>query len=254
MTREHVFSEWVKKVLEENPQWRSNKAYIRGNKGGPETHVKGDILDSTVRIVCDECNGGWMGNIEKNALPYVGPMIKGEQIRLDRNAQHAVATWAALKAVVARYSHSPTLPPIEAEWMEWLRTEHTIPKSWHVWLGAYRGDWHGAASEGFNIHDRYSMMPPFLSFNREQLEETITRRDYKGVLATFIIGYLAIKVFGVRRLRIVNARRKLFVTVAPSKRRVYWPPKVVIGMPTMIDFFEMGLQPGASGIAGRRAR
>ena len=98
------------------------------------------------------------------------------------------------------------------------------------------------------------MTPSFLSFNREQLQETLTRRDYKGVLATFIIGYLAIKVFGVRRFRMGNVRRKLFVTVAPSKRRVNWPPRVVIDDSTVLNFFEMGLQPGGSGIAGRRAR
>ena len=253
MTREHVFPQWVRGVLEEHSQWRPNDSYTRGIVGGLETHVKGNILDLTVRFVCDECNCGWMSGIEADAIPHVAPMIRGEQIRLDRKAQHAVATWAALKAVVARYSHSPPLPTIEDEWMEWFRSERTIPKSWQVWLSAYRGKFYTAAYEGFTVHDRYSMMLPWWTTDRDKLKESLTRTDYSGLLASFVIGSLTVKVFGTRRLRLVNAKPARFVKVAPSKKRVDWPPGFAFDESTAIEFFETGLRAGASGIAGNRA-
>lgn len=253
MTREHVFPQWVKKVLEGNTHWQPNLSYTRGTVGGPEIHVKGDILETTVRIVCGDCNGGWMSEIEAKALPYVAPMIKGEQIRLDRDAQNAIATWAALKAVVARYSHSPPLPTIEDEWMEWFRSKRTIPKSWQVWLSAYRGKWYGAAYEGFNVHDRYSMMPPWWTTDRQKLQEFLHSAKYKGLLASFIFGHLAIKVFGVRRLRVTNVKQGSFVKVAPSKRRIYWPPRVAFDESTALELFDTGLRAGTSGIVGKRS-
>ncbi|PKB73399.1 MAG: hypothetical protein BZY75_02115 [SAR202 cluster bacterium Io17-Chloro-G7] len=136
--------------------------------------------------------------------------------------------------------------------MEWFRTRRTIPKSWQVWLAAYRGKLHGAAYEGFNVPDQYSMVASTWPLNREKPSRKITRHKYKGVSASIVIGYLTIKVFGIRRLRIVDPRPQLFVKVVPSKRRVRWPPKLVIDDATLLDFFTIGLLTGKSGIAGIR--
>ncbi|PKB73398.1 MAG: hypothetical protein BZY75_02110 [SAR202 cluster bacterium Io17-Chloro-G7] len=107
MTREHVFPQWAKKTLQEHPQWNPSQSYIQGTVGGREARVRGDILEWTSGKFAPNATAGGMSEIEAKALPYVAPMIRGEQVRLDRKAQHIIATWSALKAVIARYGHFP---------------------------------------------------------------------------------------------------------------------------------------------------
>jgi hypothetical protein len=69
----------------------------------------GDPLNANVRVVCSNCNNGWMSQIQKNAKPHLIPLFKGESVWLDKKTQAAIATWAMMSTITAEHiQHSPS--------------------------------------------------------------------------------------------------------------------------------------------------
>lgn len=58
---------------------------------------------SAIRIpeVCETCNNGWMSQIENAAKPLLEPMIRGQRRAIPPRDQKTIATWMALKTLVA---------------------------------------------------------------------------------------------------------------------------------------------------------
>jgi len=48
-------------------------------------------------------------HIDERARPILIPLIKGEQVRLTPDRQQIIATWAAMKAMVAEYGESESV-------------------------------------------------------------------------------------------------------------------------------------------------
>lgn len=58
---------------------------------------------SAIRIkgVCETCNNTWMSQIESAAKPLLEPMIRGQRRAIPPRDQKTIATWMALKTLVA---------------------------------------------------------------------------------------------------------------------------------------------------------
>jgi hypothetical protein len=50
--------------------------------------------------VCQTCNNEWMSHIEETAKKHLLPMMQGDTVRLDPEAQVHLAVWACLKVMV----------------------------------------------------------------------------------------------------------------------------------------------------------
>lgn len=136
--------------------------------------------------VCDRCNSGWMNDIDSAAFPHLEKMIRGEPVVIDAAAQAAVAAWICKVAITARGTALDPLP-IEPEWAAWLHKNHSAPPPWQVWIGRYVG----ARPWWYSPHDirielGQGSAPPPPDFTQPH-----------GVLATLVIGYLFLQVFGV---------------------------------------------------------
>lgn len=241
VTKEHVLPLWAARVATSIPRALDQDLRIIagsiGDKKRSWRFPNNADFNLTVKRVCKFCNEGWMNEIERNAMPFLRPMIEGERILLDRKAQTAVSAWAAKTAVMARYAHNPPLPKIDADWFNCIYHDRRAPSEWHIWLGAFDGK-PLARYEGYNFQDALSMSPHPLSWF--ELKEIPPPRPYNGVLATFIIGKLAIKVFGVRRLTFLNQWPELIVKVSPQNDDAEWPPRQVMRDDTIDSFFGMG--------------
>lgn len=151
VTDEHVWPEWISRYLNDEvlPGAEFGKSRFEtdpstmqrrqvGRKwGGPQ-------LDLKVKRVCKPCNNHWMSDIETGAIPYLKPMIRGEQVSLDEEARDIVATWAFLRAVMAEYTHPDQIAVPEAH-RRWLYKERRPPRQGvYVWLAGYVGEqWAG---------------------------------------------------------------------------------------------------------------
>ncbi len=223
-------------MLVNSPRGFPTGARVNVKKTGDEVHrwITGKPLDFTSNNFCESCNNGWMSEIENRTIPVLKPMIEGkiegEQIYLNRKAQHMIALWAGMRAMVIRSSRTGANPPEVEEWAQQMFRSRKLPRSWHVWIGAYAGRL-PAHYESNDIH-------PFTSPERS----TLDRSDFRGFVVSLIAGYLAVKVAALSRSRSLDRSGSAIVRIAPFERpRVKWPPDGVITDDSIVAFYEMGL-------------
>lgn len=151
VTDEHVWPDWVGRYLNEEvlPGFEFGKSR---SETDPKTMERrqvgrkwgGPQLDIKVKRVCQPCNSQWMSEVEKAAIPYLKPMIRGEQVPLDKAAREIVATWAFLRVVMAEYTHPAQIAVPESH-RRWIYKERKPPRQGvYVWLAGYVGEqWAG---------------------------------------------------------------------------------------------------------------
>ena len=129
VTMEHLFPQWVTYLLKTSLHGfpSGNLIQIR-TIGNQEYRWKTSTpLDFVAKTVCGECNNGWMSKIETDAIPYVTPMIEGEQITLDRPAQISVATWMGLRTFMSRSTQDVPMAPLLRDWFRGFYETQALP-------------------------------------------------------------------------------------------------------------------------------
>jgi hypothetical protein len=140
------------------------------------------------RCVCEECNHGWMSDLETNVKPIISPLICDVPSSLEYVQQLAIATWT-LKTAMAfeciKGAANPAKTGKDVFYCSAQRTHlwkwRTPPSDTFVWIGRYEPE--------FSLwvqNDRVSDSQP-----RGLLDE--------GSVTTFGVGRLLIQAITVRR-------------------------------------------------------
>jgi hypothetical protein len=127
-----------------------------------------------------------MNDIDRAVRTKICAMIGGQRVWLTAEDQRSIAAWAAKTATVLRYTHSPT-DPVPQDWLDHLYQRHEAPNTWHIWLGVYNG------SEPVI----YSGRDISVIFDSAK-DATPPENTAHGVSMTLVLGYLAIKVLGIK--------------------------------------------------------
>jgi hypothetical protein len=230
LTREHVFPNWMGETLAKDPRklprpYKFERWSVEGDEPPSDKTMweSKSPLDFVAKCVCEKCNGGWMSKIESAAKPIVVPLIQGKQVELDTASQATLGTWACMKAMVAGYAHQPPLS-LPQDWLKQLYENHTPPPDgWVAFATAYEG-----RRPAFFASHRLAL------FNVENDEPTT---DNEGIMMTLVVGYLALKVIGVRRKGVSNSGTS-FTQVWPASRlTLLWPPRVKVNDGNFDEFF-----------------
>lgn len=139
---EHVISQWVRERL----NITSSVTTLVEPSG--EQHVDPFWTVKLRRTVCEDCNNGWMHELEDKVSPFLGPMLVHEgSVDLDAEQQRDLARWAVMKVLLLelamRQQHPRRRPthgytPSEPE-LAWLYGKEEPPPRSRVWLGAFDG-------------------------------------------------------------------------------------------------------------------
>jgi hypothetical protein len=100
--REHVFADWLNSIGLESGQVEIHTGWL--NKVARRWTTEG--FTATVRAVCDDCNHGWLSQLEGTAKPVLTPLILGQSTDLSTDDQRLIATWVLKTALVAMLSSS----------------------------------------------------------------------------------------------------------------------------------------------------
>ena len=111
ITKEHLFSRWVDKVLtaEVLGPDRFFERIVAGPDGvvGSKTWPTEVIAAIEAPVVCgnapDGCNGSWMCDLDGKVTSLMEPMMLGTPRILTPGEQQVIATWAAMKSMVLEY-------------------------------------------------------------------------------------------------------------------------------------------------------
>jgi hypothetical protein len=101
LTKEHVLPRWLKVALD--PTVRRHR-YIRVSNGTVRQHDS-TPLDAQVKIVCSDCNSGWMNQLEEDVRRFLPDLIQGNPCVLDTEAQRALASWSLKTMLMLQYTH-----------------------------------------------------------------------------------------------------------------------------------------------------
>jgi len=141
-TSEHVWGEWTKGYVRRTANKHNHANVFVPRPGQPEpAQVRiraGDHLDAQVRIVCSDCNSGWLSRIQNDARPILIPLFEGAKLSLDQPAQQRVATWVAMATMTGEYlSGDQARVAIPQSDRTWLMQKGTPPPGWCIWIGHY---------------------------------------------------------------------------------------------------------------------
>ncbi|MFD5711316.1 hypothetical protein ACFWHW_13115 [Streptomyces pharetrae] len=101
LTKEHVLPRWLKVALD--PTVRRHQ-YVRLSVDTVRHH-QAPPLNEQVKVVCSECNSGWMNQLEENVRRFLPDLIRGNPCDLDAEAQRALAAWSLKTMLMFQHTH-----------------------------------------------------------------------------------------------------------------------------------------------------
>jgi len=228
LSREHVWSTWTHEYIRKphNPKVHISRQFSISSVTKIKKEVgfkqrQGDVTTIQLKVVCkNHCNAGWMSRLETRVKPVLIPLFKGSPFLLNKYNQEILATWIAMKLMVAEFSvpEDTVTPQIERTL---LMRRRRPPDVTGIWIGHYKGTGWG------NVYLRNAATLGWAPFG------TIPKAPAKGSFAkntqlqTFFIGELFVQAVTV------TIKELAFQTPpsAPYLRQIWpfqfefsWPP------------------------------
>jgi|SRR5580704_15196014 hypothetical protein len=109
MTGEHLWADWMDRanLLPRGGEYYEFKSIFKGQRDATSIFRRtrqGSANTKKLKVVCKDCNGGWMGGLETRVQPYLTPLIKGESIVLDAKMRQTIIEWIVMKILVAEHN------------------------------------------------------------------------------------------------------------------------------------------------------
>jgi hypothetical protein len=217
-SREHLWPRWAQGTFEEEERDQLVPHSIEPHDGPPKTW-DAPPFSATLKEVCQQCNNGWMSQIEEEAKVYAEPLIAGkEDLVIDVDAQWAISRWAYLKVLLfERVDKRQRLLP-ERRYREMYESsldEPTLPANMSVFIAAHEGLRHGQYAHRL-LADAESRKP-------ELFIGTITVRHLEVQVIEDIADDGEVKTFQHDK-RVAGNEARIWPFCEPFK----WPPGLAL--------------------------
>jgi hypothetical protein len=149
LSKEHFWPTWASPIL---PRGRENAYRELKLTVTEKTRItkrelrerQGDVSTKKIRVVCRDCNSGWMGTLEDQARPILEPLMAGNPSVLTLDQQRVLLEWITLKVMVGEQNVPADAVFTQAE-RDAFRITRTIPERLTVWIAKHRtSGWHAA--------------------------------------------------------------------------------------------------------------
>ncbi|WP_417220935.1 hypothetical protein [Arthrobacter sp.] len=98
------------------------KLQLRREALGPdsfETWIRdtqtGRLDKSEIKVVCGDCNGGWLSNLEEDVAPILKPLMSGESKHMKTAERVLLARWAMKTAFMVEFAAPSTRTVLPAQ-------------------------------------------------------------------------------------------------------------------------------------------
>lgn len=131
--REHLLPEWLKGILPSDV----TATYTRQIVGEEPKSWKRKPFSEKAKFVCNDCNQGWMSDLEGEAKPLLTPAIARQgPCEFDLLAQWVIARWAVKTSYVMQMQGREQLAPQMRPVL--LKLNLIPPPQVSVWIGSHR--------------------------------------------------------------------------------------------------------------------
>src|SRR5450759_5037390 len=151
ITKEHIFAAWMRDFLPTIPNSRTDHDTSLGRRDLKSGKIMsystskgkldkpGDHRSRGLRVVCRNCNNGWMSEIQNIAKPILIPFLKGQWPRITQDDQYILSVWAAMFSMVFEFAHPETvgISQDHRTFLKEFKQHKTMPKNWFVWIGQF---------------------------------------------------------------------------------------------------------------------
>jgi hypothetical protein len=136
LTAEHLWSDWIGRLFTEKDytfRRRDSNGKLIGN-------WRDSSIKTTAKVVCGECNGGWMSKVEDKAQNTMKEMIQiGTARSLATNDIAAIAAFGFAKSVIADRMYSKGVPFFDGPALNRFSASLEIPLGVQMWLASFKG-------------------------------------------------------------------------------------------------------------------
>jgi hypothetical protein len=107
LTREHVFPDWISSLYGKKPGWNEFSHNNEVVRKFPEK-----LFQHKAKVVCENCNSGWMSDLEDKVRPFLADMITSAKATvLTQEMQDALSFWV-VKTMLMNSKASPGVSSI----------------------------------------------------------------------------------------------------------------------------------------------
>jgi hypothetical protein len=140
LTREHVLGDWVRRLADIKDSASARHTFHPNDGFTRAVDFSEPPLKWVARVVCGECNHGWVSEIDNAAAIVLTPLLQGKQRRLSSEDQGTLATWAFKAGCVidaaALGGGGPRFPQADRSW---LREHRCPPEMCAAWITSWPG-------------------------------------------------------------------------------------------------------------------
>jgi hypothetical protein len=226
-SKEHIFPDWINQLILTTDFEGMAFTIERGKLIEQRTHRACKAAHVSARIVCGDCNHGWMSNLEGAARPLLGPLMVGEQTRLTTEQQLLAAHWAVKTAMVGeaiQYHRNS----FSQEDRDIVRGQGRPPLRARVSIAAYAMDEPFATQYSRGLGKVLRNGTPFLDFYSHTIQVLHLVFSVRGT-DTFAAA-------DNRVLETIAEPRYMEIPLFPSVERCAWPPNLVMDHASLLEY------------------
>lgn len=193
LTKEHILPKWIQNYF--GPE--AGGLHVVNKQDGSSYQFTEKAFNRTARIVCEECNSGWMSQLEGDIQALLGPMMIGKDIPvvLSTYQQSMIATWVAKTLTVLEYSSNEPLTHIPKSLPEVIYTTGFVPQELTIYIGwrskAYGED--GTHAAGFLVQSPKNMK---IKPEHQAKVEDALKNGSKRFSASLVVGHMYFYMIG----------------------------------------------------------
>lgn len=236
LSKEHLWPNWLGKMYvragDEKYSFGS-KTYLDKELQRDGVHEKpGHLFSLKNRVVCQECNNGWMSEVEEEVKPIILKLIGGKKLKVSDLELKALSFWLAMKVVTAEFAEKKESLEVTPQRERKAMMEHKkMPSYFNIFIGVH--------STGHNSSWlRHSWTS---AYSKDGPTPPLEGRRRNAQAISFMIGPVFFYVLNVRLLGFLPEKYFKFgklKKIFPSKTHfVRWPQKALSRTETNIIAF-----------------
>lgn len=218
LTNEHVISAWIgAKFRRGGPI--THQGFLRDGTLAHRWETEG--LSLTVRVTCEDCNNGWIHDLDIKVRPYLVPLIRGRgRSLLRRNYEGPlVAAWITKTEMLYEFAARSAEPPyFTQEERNLFRRSKQPPSGVSIFLTA-------VDSTHFSLH------------GASRIDLATPDGTYDAYIAVLSLGRLLSQLTAHRddsQPPMDRAQRGI-IRIWPSEDNVYWSPSPSVSQDNLED-------------------
>jgi len=144
LSKEHFWPDWIgSHISKSDANKHTTEVYSGEVKSKPElenkTERQGNLVTKKFRVVCKNCNNGWMSRLEESIKPFILSAINNKNYILNSKQVKMLARWVVMKVLVAENNHEGTqVTPVEDRKTFYENSE--IPSYFRIYMARHDTD------------------------------------------------------------------------------------------------------------------